>query len=202
MHIKQEKYDRLVDTAIDLFSRHGFAAVGVNRIIRKSGIASMTFYKYFGSKEQLAVVALGRHSAHWREWFFGAVADLADVPLERILVCFNVLDHWFRSQDFRGCLFQRALAEFPAKDHPVHQAALEHRQALRRDLLEAIRRLVRRRDARAEHLAASLEVLIQGAIALGTADAARSAKRVAKLLLENASGGTTREHEASPGSRH
>ena len=42
--------ERILDTAYELFSRHGTRAVGVDRIIAECGIAKMTLYRNFPSR--------------------------------------------------------------------------------------------------------------------------------------------------------
>lgn len=39
--------------ALDLFTERGFAAVTVDEVCEKAGIAVATFYRYFGSKEEV-----------------------------------------------------------------------------------------------------------------------------------------------------
>jgi AcrR family transcriptional regulator len=44
---------QITEVALDLFSRHGFDAVGVQEIAAKAGITKPTLYHYFGSKSGL-----------------------------------------------------------------------------------------------------------------------------------------------------
>ncbi|MEE8533082.1 MAG: helix-turn-helix domain-containing protein, partial [Alphaproteobacteria bacterium] len=52
--------DHLVDTALALFCRDGFHATGIDRILAESGVAKMTLYKHFKSKDELILAALRR----------------------------------------------------------------------------------------------------------------------------------------------
>ncbi|MBP6818490.1 MAG: TetR/AcrR family transcriptional regulator [Ferrovibrio sp.] len=55
----QSSRDRFVEMAAKLFSRHGYAAVGLNRIIEKSGAPKGSLYHHFpDGKEQLAAEAV------------------------------------------------------------------------------------------------------------------------------------------------
>ena len=47
---------QVVQTAIQLFTTHGFHKAGVDLIIKKSKIQKATFYNYFHSKERLVGV--------------------------------------------------------------------------------------------------------------------------------------------------
>ena len=56
--------ERLVDTAMRLFGRRGYAAIGLNEILDKSGAPKGSLYHYFPEgKEALAVAALAHGSA-------------------------------------------------------------------------------------------------------------------------------------------
>ena len=48
---------RLVAAAVELFYRHGFAAVGVDRVVEFAGVTKTTFYKHFESKDDLLLTA-------------------------------------------------------------------------------------------------------------------------------------------------
>jgi hypothetical protein len=44
------KKEDIITTALNLFNRYNYSSVGVDRIISESGVAKMTFYKYFHLK--------------------------------------------------------------------------------------------------------------------------------------------------------
>ncbi len=46
------KRDLLVETALDLFCSDGFHATGIDKILAESGVAKMTMYKHFKSKDE------------------------------------------------------------------------------------------------------------------------------------------------------
>ena len=41
------KKEDIITTALNLFNRHNYSSIGIDRIISESGVAKMTFYKYF-----------------------------------------------------------------------------------------------------------------------------------------------------------
>ena len=43
------KRELLLDTALALFSRHGYHAVGIDTVLAKAGVAKMTLYNHFKS---------------------------------------------------------------------------------------------------------------------------------------------------------
>ena len=183
----ESRRDQLVDTALDLFRRHGFHATGIDRILAESGVAKMTLYNHFKSKNELILAALRRRDETFRNWFMRATERRANTPGARLLAVFDALDEWIRGRDFSGCMFINASAEFASPDDPIHAAAAEHKRlvlAYIRDLAEA----AGAEDA--EALAQSLMLLMEGAIVMahvtGRRDAAAQAKAAARTLLRDA----------------
>src|SRR5262245_37864049 len=50
--------DRVLEAAEDLFYREGVRAVGIDTIIARSGVAKMSLYRNFASKDELIVAYL------------------------------------------------------------------------------------------------------------------------------------------------
>jgi AcrR family transcriptional regulator len=51
--------ERILETADDLFYREGIHAVGIDTIIEKSGVAKMSLYRSFTSKDDFGCRVLG-----------------------------------------------------------------------------------------------------------------------------------------------
>src|SRR6185369_10474877 len=69
--------ERLVATAVELFYRHGFNAVGIDQVIAKAGVTKTTFYKHFEGKDDLMVAAVQRRD-EWESQAWGnAVRKIA-----------------------------------------------------------------------------------------------------------------------------
>ena len=181
------KRDHLIETALGLFSRDGFHATGIDKILAESGIAKMTLYNHFTSKDELILAALHRRDETFRNDFRRKIEKRGKMPRERLLAIFDVLDDWFRGSDFTGCTFINASAEFAKSDDPIHAAAAEHKRlvgAYVRELAGAAG--VKDADA----LAQGLMLLMEGAIVMAyVADdpnAAANAKKAARALINQA----------------
>jgi AcrR family transcriptional regulator len=121
-----EARERILTTAYGLFCRHGIGAVGVDTIIDQSGVAKMTLYRHFRSKDDLVLAVLERREELWTQaWLVTDVKRRASDPAERLLAIFDVFDGWFRRRSFEGCLFVNALLEIEDRKHPIHQASRE-----------------------------------------------------------------------------
>ncbi len=181
------KRDRLIDTALELFNRDGYRATGIDKILAESGVAKMTLYNHFGSKDQLILAALKRRDARWREWFRHALARRAESPRGRLLAVFDALEEWFAQADFQGCMFMRAASEYGDCDHPIHAVAAEHQRLLLAQLRDLAAAAGAKRPAK---LAREILLLVMGAIVAtqvnGPVDAGKAAKKAAEVLIEEA----------------
>lgn len=122
--------DRILDTAKRLFYRDGLRATGIDRIIAESGVAKMSLYRHFPSKNHLIAAFLDWRHQHWMGWFTAAVEARWTRKAE-LAVLADVLGDWFAQEDFRGCAFINAVAETGAGDEPQQlQQALVHKHGL------------------------------------------------------------------------
>jgi AcrR family transcriptional regulator len=122
--------DRILDTAHRLFARDGFRAVGIDTIIAEAGVAKMSLYRHFPSKDDLIVAYLEESNRQFWEWLEGAVKDLDD-PSSKLIGMFEAIEKLATSPKCLGCTFQGTSAEFPDRDHPGHQVALGHKKTVR-----------------------------------------------------------------------
>lgn len=180
----QNARDRILNAATHLFCDEGFAATGVDRIVKESGAAKSTLYANFGSKEGLIEAVLDREGAAWRTWFFGRLGQVSGTPRDRMLALFDVLEDWFRDPLFYGCPFINAIAESSYASDAAREAAGRHKAPLL-TWLNAIAIELGRADP--GQFAKEMVVLIDGAIvaAQSTRDAsfATSAKEVAAKMI-------------------
>ncbi|SRR6266508_1014574 len=151
--------ERILEAASRLFLRDGFRAVGVDTIVAEAGIAKMTLYTHFPSKDDLIVAYLERANGQFWEWLDGASAGVDD-PRARLVAMFDAVGKLANSPGCLGCTFQGTAAEFPDPQHPGHRVALAHKQAVRARL----RTLTEHAGLRApEDLADQLLLLMDGA---------------------------------------
>ena len=182
-----DRREQLIDTAIALFTEHGFHATGINRILADSGVAKKTLYRHFRSKEELILAALRKYDGLFRNRFMAQVESMAATPHERLLAVFDAAGEWFADNKFFGCMFINAVGEYSQDDTPIRMACREFKTMMSR----YIRGLCA--DAGAQNpdaLAEKLALLLEGAIVTaqvsqrrGTAQVART---VAKTLIADA----------------
>jgi AcrR family transcriptional regulator len=120
--------ERILDTATRLFYYQGIPATGVDNVIASAGVAKMSLYRHFGSKERLIVECLERLDVRYHEWFVAQVEDQGGDPASKLLSVFDVLDEWFASGHFRGCAFINATVELADRGHPARTPAMRHKE--------------------------------------------------------------------------
>ncbi|MBX3358533.1 MAG: TetR/AcrR family transcriptional regulator [Phycisphaeraceae bacterium] len=156
--------DRLVAAGIDLFYRHGFQAIGLDRVIEHAGVTKTTFYKHFEGKDDFVLACVETRDAWEKQAWDRAVRLLAgDDPRAQLVAFFDVLDTWFNDAEFRGCMFINAAAEFSDPRDPIHRAAAEHKRKSR----DHFRELATRAGATdPDTFADQFTILVEGTLVL------------------------------------
>lgn len=133
--------DRILDVAKRLFYRNGFRATGIDKIIAESGIAKMSLYRNFRSKDDLISAFLEWRHDYWMSWFVNSVESrFARTPQLDIIA--DTLDEWFVQEDFRGCAFINLVAETGATEKPDYLVqAIHHKAGLELYIIELADRL-------------------------------------------------------------
>jgi len=121
---------QILDMAGALFFRDGFRAVGVDTIVAESGVAKMTLYRHFASKDDLIVAYLEDSNARFWAWFEAATVD-AHTPADKLLAYFRALETLVTTPVCHGCPFLNAVVDFPDLGHPGRRVAVAHKQAVR-----------------------------------------------------------------------
>jgi AcrR family transcriptional regulator len=177
--------ERILQTADRLFYRDGYRAVGVDTIVAESGVAKMTLYRHFPSKDDLIAVYLGRTDQQLLAWMDGLIEPHTD-PRQALEAVFEGVAKLASSPECTGCAFVGAAGEFPEPDHPGHRAAIEHKRAV----VDRFRELAQRAGARdANALAEELLLIMDGAWSaarvFGPGSHGRRAAAAAKALISS-----------------
>jgi AcrR family transcriptional regulator len=147
--------DRILNTAHDLFYRDGIRATGIDRVIAESGVAKVTFYRQFPSKDDLILAFLDFRHDRWMAWLVDALSRHGGTPA----AIAPALAEWLRGDDFRGCAFLNSVGELAAALPAVLDVTRRHKH----DMTAAVARLMRPAPGRAR-IARALALAIDGAI--------------------------------------
>ncbi|MCK9688677.1 TetR/AcrR family transcriptional regulator [Scleromatobacter humisilvae] len=147
--------ERILRAAHDLFYREGVRATGIDRVIAESGVAKLTFYRQFASKDELVLAFLDVRHERWMAWFVAALARHGGTPA----AIAPTLSEWFASDDFRGCAFLNSVGELA----PALAAVLDVTRRHKQEMTAAVTRLMKPAPGRAR-AARALALAIDGAI--------------------------------------
>ena len=133
--------DRILATASALFYREGVHAVGVDLVVKESGIAKTSLYRHFGSKDSLVTAFLDQEDQDfWSQW--DRIADCyEDDPKGELEALLHWMDVRLRRPGYRGCPQLNVAAELPDPAHPARRVAAAHKEKMRRRLSSIAERL-------------------------------------------------------------
>jgi AcrR family transcriptional regulator len=151
--------ERILDTASTLFYAYGYRAIGVDRLIAESGVAKMTFYRHFPSKDDLIRTYLESASEQYWAWINAMIAEHR-TPRAQLEAIFEGVAKLTGSPQCLGCAWMNAAAEFPDTTHPGHVAALDFKTKMLATF-EELSRAAKARDP--EGLAQDLMLVMDGA---------------------------------------
>jgi AcrR family transcriptional regulator len=180
--------EKVLDIASELFYAEGVRAVGIDTIVERSGVAKMSLYRNFGSKDDLIVAYLTERNRRFFEWWDRATAPEDDPPIDRMRAMVAATIEKVRRPGYRGCPFLNTSAEYPDARHPARAIIEGHKREVRSRLLELARGIG---ASNPESLASQLIALMDGVYAYPAtvADplAARALIEAADILIASQS---------------
>src|SRR5438046_3280200 len=135
-----------LDCAMEMFWREGYAATGLDRLVRRTGASRYGLYTTFGGKRDLYLASLERYSQ--------AVMDPMLEPLENTRASGREIRAFFdrvlglirRPGGHRGCFVCNAAIERGGVDAAAARRGRQHFERVRRLLTRALAKA--RRDGR------------------------------------------------------
>ncbi|QKW05414.1 TetR/AcrR family transcriptional regulator [Streptomyces sp. NA04227] len=155
--------EKLVGIASGLFYENGVRAVGIDEVVRRSGMAKASLYRWFPSKDDLVLAVLQRRDdAFWSAW--DDIAARHPEPRDELDAQLSWMQDLAAQENYRGCAFVNTAAEYEGSPSSVRDRCLAHEEELRRRLRALTARLGR---TGSDQLADQLHLAIVGAFATG-----------------------------------
>lgn len=137
---RRQTREVIVEAADKLFYDKGIRKVGVDAIAVEAGVTKRTLYYHFKSKDELIAAYLERRHEPTLEMLRRTLTGDGDLE-QRIRGFFLALHQRVQSEDWKGCLFLRSVAELRSeREHPALEIAAAHKEAVEqlfREQLEA-----------------------------------------------------------------
>lgn len=183
---------RLLAAAAECFYANGVSSTGIDTITATAGVAKMSLYNNFASKEELVLAYLGERHEEWLELYRVRLATGNGQGLAGVIAVFDAyLDHANAAyaHGFRGCGLLNAAAELPV-GAPGRALVRDHKEQVERILAAHLATMAITPAGHGEQLALQLSFLLEGAMARagleGSAELLVSAKRLALRILQEA----------------
>jgi AcrR family transcriptional regulator len=120
--------ERILATADRLFYGNGIQAIGVQRLIEESQVTRVTFYRHFPSKDDLVLAYLEQRKWQARAAVQAIIDSHPDDPRGALHTWAVAFTEDGMIDEYRGCAFINAAAEYEPSDHPVRTMAVEQRR--------------------------------------------------------------------------
>jgi AcrR family transcriptional regulator len=155
--------DKVFAVAADLFYRKGIHVVGVDEIVKAAGVAKISLYRNFASKDELIVAYLRDRGANFLQQWDAAFDVYRDDPRAQLRAILHYVAERTTQAGYRGCPFINFCGEFANPDHPGREVVREVKEGLRQRFLELAQRLG---AAQPQPLADGFLLLVEGAYAI------------------------------------
>ncbi|MEI7381198.1 TetR/AcrR family transcriptional regulator [Pectobacterium versatile] len=175
------KREHILDIAEALFNEFGYTAVGVDLIRDKAGVSKTSMYRHFGSKNKLIEAVLARRHTRFEEGLASVISGANDAE-SRLDAVMDWHFSWFRSVNFKGCMFMHALAEFKGQDEAITALALRHKTWIKSFLLSIFTTEEPEKEDKIEAIMTFIEGMIVRAEFIGLTSGEDVYRQHARLL--------------------
>ncbi|SDC18626.1 transcriptional regulator, TetR family [Geodermatophilus telluris] len=182
---RAEREAIVLDTAERLFAGRSSRSVGMDELVRETGLGKMTVYRLFRSKDELVGAYLARKAATVLASIDAELHRLAHDPRAALLSVVDVVERDVTRAGFRGCPFTNVSSEYDDAQHPARVAAADYKFELH-GRLERLAELVA--PGAGEDLAAQVHLILDGMYLsgglLGPDGPAAHGRRLAERLVD------------------
>ena len=185
MTARESARDRLLAAAAECFYDHGVAGTGIDTLTAAAGVAKMSLYNNFASKDDLVLAYLEARHEEWLGLYRRRLADAANARGRVVAVVDAYVDHAEMAypNGFRGCGLLNAAAELPA-GAPGRALVRRHKEQVEALLAAHLAELDGLPAERVADLAEQLSFLLEGAMSrAGLEGDSRRLHRVRELAL-------------------
>ena len=157
--------ERIIAAASHLFYFEGYNQTGINKILKEASVSKDSMYRYFRSKEDIAVAYLiGRHSM-----WMGNLENHVKTEVtsrQKIIATFDYLNDWLENVNYRGCGWQNIITDLPQDHDKIRDQAILHKNEVREWIHKTLIADEDYSKNEAEETGDEVLILIEGAIIL------------------------------------
>ncbi|MGE0172515.1 MAG: TetR/AcrR family transcriptional regulator [Oligoflexales bacterium] len=183
--MRPSKKQQVIDTATRLFCERGYQATGIDTVIEEAGVAKMTLYGNFKSKEELILECIRQLDDEAFEWYVKNIMDSTTDPRARVMNIFKVLHELVSRGPFHGCPFIRASTEYPDVNNKIHGMAASHKERMRKFFEQLVA------DAgikQPKKVASKIQIIMEGTMAMvqvtGDTQLVKTASEILRSIVD------------------
>ena len=184
---RAERQAIVLDTAERLFASRSSRSVGMDELVRETGLGKMTVYRLFKSKDELVGAYLARKAATVLAFIDAELARCDGDPRAALLAVVDHVEREVTRPGFRGCPFTNVSSEYDDPQHPARSAAADYKFELYSRLERLSEQIV---PGGGDDLAAQIHLIIDGMYLsgglLGPDGPAAHGRQLAEKLIAHA----------------
>jgi AcrR family transcriptional regulator len=178
------KKELILETAAQLFYKHGYKASGVDFVAKTVGITKATLYHYFANKDALIEETLNYLSTLHKKGYESVWAKKGLTPVQKLTILFDEAADFLNEEDCYSCPFINVAGEYTDKNSFVRTICEDHYQFITNHL-EQFAQEARLTESRL--VAEKITILIAGTYATwyvgGITNAASHSKAMAEMVI-------------------
>ena len=120
----QNKRDRLIDSAAELFHRYGLSTTSLADIAKHAEIPIGNVYYYFKTKDELAIAAVDKRRKQFQH-AFETLNETFESPRQRLTELLGYYDRVREEYTRQGCPISRIIEDADTEKDTVARAAAE-----------------------------------------------------------------------------
>jgi AcrR family transcriptional regulator len=187
---KAATQDRILQAAMDLFMRRGYARTSVTQIASKAGVSRAAVFWHFSDKDTLFRAAAKQFVVPFREGLSRQLRQFE--PRKRILELITYYEQFVEQNQPNIVAFVNWVLESPEQSGPIRDELLGLHEVFRAEVEEALTEVLGNAESSSEY-ANGLISLMDGNLMLGIFGAGSSARvrqrsglrAVAELILNS-----------------
>jgi AcrR family transcriptional regulator len=154
--------ERILEVASDLFYRRSIHSVGVEEIVQAAGVAKISLYRSYQSKDDLIAAYLAKRNREYWQLIEEVLGAHEGKPRVQLRTLFGFILNRTTEAGYRGCTFINYAAEYPEISHPGRRVMNDNKSKMRQRLVTICKAL---EVERPRQLADALFLLVEGAYA-------------------------------------
>ncbi len=116
--------ERLLQAGLSMLLRHGYNDLGIQAVLKETGVPKGSFYHHFASKEDFALQVIERYMEEVHRGLHALLDDRSLPPLDRVRKFFESTRDKYREDGYLGCMLG-GLGQELSGVSPVFQKRIE-----------------------------------------------------------------------------